>query len=259
MATKKTIRIDRDKCVGCGQCVNACPGGALQMVDGKAKLVREDFCDGLGVCIGECPVDAIRFEEVEVPDAPKPAAAPVASAPAAEHAHHHHAAGGCPGKMNMVFERPQGGCPSCASTQPKTVAAAPAAADVADTPSALGAWPIQLHLVQPEAPQFAGQDVLIAASCSAFACGGFHQSFLQGRGLVIACPKLDMQDGYIEKLTRLFQFAKPASVTVARMSVPCCGGLTRLVLSAREAAASDLPIREVTINLDGSVLSEKTL
>ncbi len=273
MATKKTIRIDRDQCIGCGQCVNACPGGALQMIDGKAQLVREDFCDGLGVCIGECPVDAIHFEEVEAPAIHAAApAAPVApeknpaagTADSTEHAHHHHA-GGCPGKMNMVFQKPQphagtpGGCPSCAGNRPQTPEPATAGTPTADAPSALGAWPIQLHLIQPEAPQFAGADVLIGASCSAFACGSFHQKYLNGRGLIIACPKLDQQDGYLEKLTRLFQSALPASVTVARMSVPCCGGLTRLVLAAREAAGSNLPLHEVTIGLDGTIAGEQIL
>lgn len=259
MATKKTIRIDRDTCIGCGQCINACPGGALQMVDGKAALVREDFCDGLGVCIGECPVDAIHFEELEIPDhtentgqSTMPIVSPAVDEAAKEHSHH---AGGCPGKMNLVFKQQQnGGCPSCAET--KGAESKPA---VQTNPSELGAWPVQLHLIQPEAPQFIAADVLFAASCSAFACGNFHQTLLQGRGLIIACPKLDMQDGYTEKLTRLFLSARPASVTVARMSVPCCGGLTRLLLAAREAAGSNLPVREVTIGLDGEIIDEKVL
>ncbi|MFI4912471.1 MAG: ATP-binding protein [Sedimentisphaeraceae bacterium JB056] len=237
MSKKKVIRIDEDKCVGCGKCVNACHGGALELVDGKAKVTREDYCDGLGACIGECPFGAISFEEVE---RSAPAAAPAAPAPKKPEKK----SGGCPGSMSMKFDRK----PSAAATQ-----------GTAGGPSALNAWPIQLHLVSPTAEQFQGTDVLIAASCSAFSMGNFHPALLEGRGLVIACPKLDMQDGYLEKLTDMFALAKPRSVTVARMEVPCCGGLVRLVEAARTAAGSDLSVNEVIIGLNGELKGIRNL
>ncbi len=238
MATKKVIQIDEDKCVGCGKCANSCPGGALQMVNGKAKLVREDFCDGLGVCIGECPVDAITFidKEVTAPATNQTAhAAPAAqAAPTGAPAPAAHAAAGCPGKANKVFapaDKPASGA------------------------SALNAWPIQLHLIRPEAQQFQGADILIAASCTAFSCGNFHANLLAGKSLVIACPKLDNLDGYAQKLHEIFTIAKPKSITVARMEVPCCSGLTKMVASAKASAESNIPVQEITISLQGEILS----
>jgi NAD-dependent dihydropyrimidine dehydrogenase PreA subunit len=230
MSKKKVIKINEDKCVGCGKCVNACVGGALELIDGKAKVTREDYCDGMGVCIGQCPFDAISFEEVE-----RIAPAQAASAPAPKQPQGK--SGGCPGSMSMKFDRRP------ASEAPKAAAG----------PSALNAWPIQLHLVSPTAEQFQGADILIAASCSAFSMGSFHPALLEGRGLVIACPKLDMQEGYLEKLTDMFALAAPKSVTIARMEVPCCGGLVRLVEAARAEAGSDLPVSEIVIGLGGEI------
>jgi ferredoxin len=241
MAKRPVIRIDEEKCTGCGECVNACVGGALALVDGKAKLVREDYCDGLGMCLPECPTNALHVEEREAPAyrGPRAHAAAAPKAPAQAHG------GGCPGKAQRVFtpRAPQ--------------------ATGGDAPSALGQWPIQLHLVRPDAPQFQGADVLIAASCTAFACGAFHPQLLAGKGLIIACPKLDNMEGYREKLVELFLQGKPRSVTIARMEVPCCQGLTRLVASAREEAAAYLDIesdfREVVIGLEGELKQENEL
>ena len=258
MATKKIILIDEDKCVGCEQCVDACPGGALAMVDGKAKVVRQDFCDGLGVCIGECPVDAITFKEVPI-EATEEVAEPC----------------GCPSSAHKTISRetvvpiesPEPtspcGCPGGAHKTLKQVL--PTISDpvptnapgvnFGSTDSELNAWPIQLHLIRPEAPQFQGADVLIAASCSAFSCGSFHPDLLKGKALIIACPKLDRLDGYVEKLTALFQNAKPKSVTVARMEVPCCMGLTKIVGEARAASGADTPVSEIVVGLDGRQLT----
>jgi len=240
MAKRSVITIDRDRCTGCGQCVNACIGGALELVDGKAKLVREDYCDGLGVCVGECPVGALTVEERD--------AAPMQAGASA----HADAAPAPAAPQDAVQDAPGPGhaCPAFAQ---KTFVRA---GEVAAGASALEAWPIQLHLVRPIAPQFSGADVLLAASCTAFASGEFHKRLLAGRGLVIACPKLDRKDGYDEKLRAFFAEAQPKSVTVARMEVPCCTGLVQMALAARDAAGSALPVREVVIALDGRILDE---
>ena len=227
----KKIHIDPEKCTGCGQCVNACPSGALALVDGKARLVNEHHCDQLGVCIGECPFGAIRFE-TETADSDPPAM---------------ECGGGCPGHQNVVFMDNRKKARPANRMEPRATA----------TPqSALEAWPIQLHLIHPGAPQFQGRDVLIAASCTAFSTGAFHTHLLSGKALIIACPKLDDRGGYLEKLTALFRDASPSSVTIARMGVPCCQGLTELVLEARRRSGSSLPVKEIVVSIDGEFLGE---
>lgn len=243
MSKKNRIVIDEDKCTGCGKCVNACVGSALELIDGKAKLTREDYCDGLGVCIGECPYGAITFEEVEVEEK---AVAP----------HSPPLAGGCPSAMAKSLKpNVHTGCPG---TAPKTLHPDKITVDTGST-SALNAWPIQLHLIRPESDQFTGKDILIAASCTAFSYGNFHQDLLAGKGLVIACPKLDRLEGYAEKLEHFFKYAKARSITVIRMEVPCCSGLTNMVAAAREKAGSPQGIREVTLSLDGQIISDTTI
>ncbi|MCP4640980.1 MAG: 4Fe-4S dicluster domain-containing protein [bacterium] len=242
MAKRNVILIDQEKCTGCGQCVNACVGGALQLVNGKATVVREDYCDGLGVCVGECPVGALKVEQREAAEYKgtvqhHPA---LAKRPQAGHA--------CPGMKAQTFDRH--------SAAQATGASAPA---VSAPRSALESWPIQLHLVRPDSPQFAGTDVLIAASCSAFSCGAFHTDLLPGKALIIACPKLDQTEGYVEKLAELFAVAQPKSVTIARMEVPCCGGLVRMVAQARALAQSTTPVHEVVIGLRGDIQSQQEL
>ena len=227
MATRNIITINEEKCVGCGKCVAACHQGALKLVDGKAKLVSEDYCDGLGICVGGCPTGALKVEAREVEDAaPATPEAPFV----------------CPGLAQRRFGRPA------------EKADASAAAD-----SELTHWPIQLKLINPTSPVYQGADVLIAADCTAFSLGVFHGQLLRGRALIIACPKLDDPTGYVEKLTALFAEAKPRSVTVARMSVPCCGGLTRLVLAARDAAGVDTPVRRIVIGVEGEIAEDTDL
>ena len=245
MAKRTIIKIDDEKCVGCAKCVNACPGGALEMVEGKARMVRENMCDGIGKCIGKCPVDAIEFIEVE-------SEASMQAAPQQ---------GGCPSAQNVQLNRPPaGGCPSSQNRNFAKDKSTPCSgSSSAIVESELNAWPIQLHLIRPEAPQFQGTDILIAASCSAFSFGSFHQDYLAGKGLVIACPKLDVQEGYLEKLTRLFAESNPNSVTVLRMEVPCCSGLTALVTKARDASGNLLPVTEETISVDGKVKCSQNL
>ncbi|MFH1377441.1 MAG: 4Fe-4S binding protein [Planctomycetota bacterium] len=235
---RNIIVINRDKCIGCGQCVNACVGGALKMVDGKAMLAREDHCDGLGVCVGECPVGALTVEEREVATPmPSPNHQP-ASATNAPHCPSAPAGHACPGTASRVLH-------PGASVEP-----------AAAQPSALRQWPIQLHLINPASPQFQNADVLLAASCSAFSFGAFHSRLLDGKALIIACPKLDNLDGYVEKLATLLTVAQPRSLTIARMEVPCCGGLLTLVRKAVALSGALTPMKEIILALGGEIIVE---
>lgn len=254
MAVRNIIRIDEGKCNGCGNCITGCAEGALALVNGKARLVRESFCDGLGACIGECPTGALTIEQREADafdEAAVHAAAVAAQAPAAAGAGataFAHAASGCPSGGNG------GGCPGSMS---RTFGPRPATPTGAAPASALRHWPVQLHLVSPHAPQYQGAELLLAADCAAFACGAFHTDLLPGKALAIACPKLDELSGYVEKLTDLFALARPPRVTVARMEVPCCGGILRMALEARARANSAVPVEEVVIGVSGDILSRR--
>lgn len=252
MAIRKVIQIDEEKCNGCGKCVNACAEGAIAMIDGKAKLVSDVYCDGLGACIGDCPVDAISFVEREAaeydqaavdrhlvtlgraPHGGTPAPAP---APAAGHGHGHGHGGGCPGAMMRSMARP-----------------APAASPTGDAgASQLSHWPVQLMLVPPHAPWLAGADLLLTADCVPFAYANYHRDFLAGRVTLIGCPKLDDVEYYEEKLRQIFQVARPKSVTVLRMEVPCCGGLAHITERAAKAVAPAMPVAVKIIGIDGSL------
>jgi Pyruvate/2-oxoacid:ferredoxin oxidoreductase delta subunit len=256
MTLRPIIRIDEAKCDGCGQCVTGCAEGALKIIDGKARLVSDKYCDGLGACIGECPTGALTIEmrEADAYDEaavlaaggdPKGLAQTHPNRPVPLHPAHAPHAGGCPGSMSRQFQ--------AASTP----APAPAGGGAAEAPTRLTHWPIQLHLIHPGAPQYQGADVLLAADCAPFAMAGFHEKMLAGRSLIIACPKLDDKSGYMEKLEHLFARAQVKSLTVARMEVPCCGGLLQMVLQARESAGSDAPVRDVVVGVRGDVLSER--
>jgi len=245
---RQIITIDAERCNGCGQCVDACAEGAIQLVDGKARLVRDDYCDGLGACLGECPQGAITMTEREAaPFDPAAVAArlghagPPSPAPAAPHGGTR--PGGCPGMAMFDFGQ--------SSPMPAAMPSGGAAA-----PSALRQWPIQLHLVPPTAPYWQGADLLLAADCTAFALGGFHGELLQGRRLIIACPKLDDTAGYVEKLAAILAENDIRSLTVARMEVPCCGGLVRIARQAIAASGRDLPCDVVTIGLQGDLRRE---
>jgi len=222
---RKIIKIDEEKCTGCGLCAAACHEGAIGMVNNKAKLLREDFCDGLGDCLPACPEDAISFEER---DAPKYNASAVLAAKKASHIH------GCPGMQAKMIQRER-------------------SEGRVSAPSELSQWPVQIKLVPAAAPYFAGADLLVAADCTAFAYGNFHAEFIKGRVTIIGCPKLDGID-YAEKLESIFSKNDIRSVTVARMSVPCCGGLENAVRRALDASGKDIPLRVVTISTDGNIL-----
>ncbi len=238
---REIVRIDEDLCDGCGQCVPACAEGAIEIANGRARLVAERLCDGLGACLGHCPRGAIRIETRASAAFDEQAVA--AHAPQARPAHAHLAA--CPSAALQDFTRPGG-----------AAAAPPAAGNGAQ--SALRQWPVQLHLLPPAAPFFQGADLLICATCVPVAMPDFHSRLLSGRSVVVACPKLDDQTGYEQKLAALFAHARLRSVTVARMFVPCCGGLLRLVERARRAAGSDLALDDVVVGNDGAILETNT-
>lgn len=229
---RRIITIDEDKCVGCGLCAEACHEGAIGMVDGKAKLLREDYCDGLGDCLPACPVDAISFVEREAPAYDEEAVKKAklqkegATLPC-----------GCPGTQSKSLERTEA-----------PVAAAPVS-------SRLQQWPVQIKLVPVNAPYFDGANLLIAADCTAYAYGNFHNDFIKNRITLIGCPKLDQGD-YTEKLTAIIANNNIKSVTVVRMEVPCCGGIEFAAKRAIQASGKFLPWQVVTIGLDGRILED---
>ena len=208
---RRIITIDEEKCNGCGLCADACHEGAIGIVDGKAKLLREDYCDGLGDCLPACPMKAITFEEREAPAYNEAAVLAAKKAKAA---------------------------------------AEPCSCQV---PSCLANFPLQIKLLPPNAPYFDGADLLIAADCTAYAYGNFHRDFMQDKVTMIGCPKLDMVD-YSEKLTDIFKYNNIRSVTVTRMTVPCCGGLPFAVKKAMENSGKTIPLHIVTISPDGRMI-----
>jgi len=224
---RRIIHIDEEKCNGCGKCVHACHEGAIDLVNGKARLMREHYCDGLGDCLPSCPTGAITFEEREAPAYDEAA---VKAAQAAKPAAHT----GCPGSRIRQM-----------------AAKAPAAAGES-VPGQLTNWPVQIKLAPTAGPTFAGRDLLIAADCTAYTYGDFHRRFLSGRTLLIGCPKLDMVD-YSEKLTAIFRGNDIRSVTLLRMEVPCCGGLEHAVKTALAASGKDIPLTVQVVNIDGTL------
>ena len=217
---RRIITIDEEKCNGCGLCADACHEGAIGIVAGKAKLLREDYCDGLGDCLPACPMNAIAFEEREA----------FAYNEAAVRA----------AKKKKEESLPCG-CPSSACQS------------VQATESQLRNFPVQIKLLPPNAPYFDGADLLIAADCTAYSYGNFHHDFMQGRVTMIGCPKLDAVD-YSEKLTEVFKHNDIRSVTVTRMTVPCCGGLSYAVKTAIENSGKNIPLHIITISPDGKII-----
>jgi NAD-dependent dihydropyrimidine dehydrogenase PreA subunit len=254
------IRIDEDKCTGCGLCVPSCAEGALQIIDGKARLVSDVLCDGLGACLGECPEGALTVEERDAPafdeaavavhltrigrpapvhahaaHAPAPVVAQPRPTPVAEPAH----AGGCPGSRAMSFNR-------------APVAHAAGASTVKST-SELGQWPVQLMLMPVRAPYYQGANLLLCADCVPFAYPDFHRDLLKGNVVAIGCPKLDDAGFYVEKLGTILRDNDIQGITVAHMEVPCCFGLVRVVQEALRQAGKDVPVRDLTISVQGDV------
>ena len=244
---RKIIHIDEEKCNGCGLCAHACQEGAIGMVNGKAKLLRDDYCDGLGNCLPACPTGAISFVEREAAAFDEEAVKQHMAAQEPQKVTP--PAGGCPGSRMRLFQR--GG--SCPGSQAKRMER-PATVD-ADAPvtSQLRQWPVQIQLAPINAPYFEDAHLLIAADCTAYAYGSFHQDFLRGRIALIGCPKLDDVD-YTEKLTEILRRNSIRSLTIVRMEVPCCGGLERAATTALKNSGKFIPWQVVTISTDGQVL-----
>lgn len=275
---RKIIRIDEEKCTGCEECIPNCPEGAIQIIDGKARLVSDIMCDGLGACLGHCPEDAISIEEREAEeyDERKVMKNIVKAGPNTIKAHLNHlrdhnqmeyfkqavdflkeknidvplektvkgagAHAGCPGAMTMSFARNS----------------EPAGESGAARLSCLTHWPIQMHLISPAAPHYKGTDLLLAADCVPFALGDFHKDYLKDKALAIACPKLDSsQDIYMEKLTALIDESGINTLTVMTMQVPCCGGLLHLAQTAASEAKRKIPIKHIVVSLKGGILKEE--
>jgi len=238
MGIRKIIQIDEDLCTGCGECVPACAEGAIQIIDGKARLMADKMCDGLGACLGDCPEGALKVIEREAdgfdeavlgshhdhPSAPAPAPAP--------HVH----AGGCPSARVVQFSQP---------------APAPGPSPAASAPSALGHWPIKLRLVPPQAPFLDGRDLVLAADCVGFAFAGANSELLPGNAVLIGCPKFDDYEADLQKLTAILKTADVRSLTVAHMEVPCCHGYVHLAKQAIAASGKDIPFDRIELSLDG--------
>lgn len=246
---RKIIKIDEEKCNGCGLCINACHEGALQIVDGKAKLISDSYCDGLGNCLPECPTGAITIEEREAAEFDEEAvkermerisAAPAPTAPAQLNC-------GCPGSRARIINRGINDQPLSANTHSHTGVAAVKAE------SQLGQWPCQIKLVPVNAPYFENTHLLIAADCTAFAYANIHNDFMKGKITLIGCPKLDEVD-YSNKLAQIIASHNIKSVTVLRMEVPCCGGIVNAVKNALIDSGKMIPWNIVTISTDGTII-----
>jgi len=233
---RKIIEIDDELCDGCGQCVPACAEGAIEVVDGKARLVAEKYCDGLGACMGDCPKGAITIVEREAEDFDEDAVEQYLSSKPAG-----------PEPIPMAC-----GCPST-----QIVDLSPGASGGgtgAGTASALGQWPVQINLVPAKAPFLKGADLLIAADCVPVAYPNFHQDFLKGKVVMVGCPKFDDVEAYIEKFTEIFKAADIHSITALVMEVPCCSALPVIIRRAMDAAGTNIPLEQLTISIRGEIL-----
>ena len=261
------VEIDEAKCDGCGQCIPSCAEGALYLENGKVRLKADVLCDGLGACLGECPQGALRVVKRDAS----------AFDEAAVHAAQAQAAKAHPAKLEIAprpdpAPAPMGGCPG---SRPRTLQPAPPAEPsrgprpslsvVADAPppivptggSRLGQWPIQLHLVAPHAPYLRGADLLLAADCVPFAYARFHEDFLDGKRLLVGCPKLDDLGAYAKKLAEIFRRAQPHSVTVVKMEVPCCNGIAAAAQQALAISGASAPFEVVTVGIAGAVVDRR--
>ena len=250
MATRKIITIDEERCNGCGLCIPNCAEGALQIIDGKAKLVSEKFCDGLGACLGHCPQDAITVIEREAEDFDEKAVE--------IHLHKKHDAKSHPQPQPKPDSVPVfTGCPSSMAMQFQVPKSRADLGDKGPSVSQLSQWPVQLKLVPVNAPYFQDADLLIAADCVPFAYPDFHQDFLRGKAVVMGCPKLDDIQYYKEKLTAIFKANSIKSVIVPFMEVPCCFGLVKATEDALAASGKKIPLKKIKVGIRGDIKPEE--
>lgn len=241
---RKIIRIDEEKCNGCGQCIPSCAEGALQIVNGKARLIADKLCDGLGACLGDCPQDALIIEERDT-DAFD------------EDAVHKH----LEVQKEEVPQEQSFGC-GCPGTHARTLAAKKEPvplSEIGNSPSELGQWPVQLKLLNPDAAYLKNADLLVAADCVPFAYPDFHRNLLRGRAVAVGCPKLDDARAYVDKLAEIIRANDLRSITVAHMEVPCCSGLISVVREAVKRSESNVPVETVKITMDGTVIDKQHL
>ncbi|KMQ49742.1 4Fe-4S ferredoxin [Chitinispirillum alkaliphilum] len=278
---RKIINIDEDKCNGCGLCVPNCAEGAIKIIDGKARLLGDLFCDGLGACLGHCPEEAITIEEREAEpyNERKVMEHIITQGPNVIRAHllhmkEHNEIGYLNEALEFLKEKnietdisttdnqeknmSFGGCPGARAMDFSEEKKESGGDESGRRQSHLNQWPVQLHLVSPTAPYFQGADLLLAADCVAFSLADFHRDYLKGKGLAIACPKLDEgQDVYIDKLSSMIDDAKINTLTVMTMQVPCCGGLLRIAKSAVEKSTRKVPVKSIVVGIRGEILNEE--
>ncbi len=251
---RKIIQIDENLCDGCGNCVPACAEGAIEIVDGKARVVADIYCDGLGACLGECPQGALTLVEREAEEfdehavEKRLAARPPAVSPQAPEGRIFPLAGeGCPSRrMVRAFDPPAGAVPGALE-----------AAGTGGEESALSHWPVQIHLVPPDAPFLRGADLLVMADCVPVAFPSLHRELLRGRSVMIGCPKFDDREAYLEKFTRIFREAGIRRITCVTMEVPCCGGLPQIVRQALRRSGAEIALDEMVISVRGKILERK--
>jgi Fe-S-cluster-containing hydrogenase component 2 len=233
---RKIVKIDEEKCNGCGLCVPACAEGALQIIDGKARLISEKYCDGLGACLGECPQGAITIEERVAEEFDEEATKPHLE------------------KEKPAIDELPCGCPSATVTQfERHETTGTPIEEMSDQPSMLSHWPVQLTLVPPAAPFLQGADLVLAADCVPFAYARFHRDFIKEHALLVACPRLDDFQAHLKKLTDILRHSSIKSLTVVHMEVPCCSGLLHMVKQAMQLAGKNIPLEEVTIGIKGDL------
>ena len=245
---RNIVEIDEEKCDGCGQCVPACAEGAIEIEDGKARLVAEKYCDGLGACLGECPNDALRIVTQEADEFDEEAVEEYLKTKESAHGHEEEAmACGCPSTLIQSFT----------PRESRDEANKPVAQW--DGESALSHWPVQIKLVPPTAPFLKGADLLVAADCTPFAYPTFHRDFLQGKVLLVGCPKLDDAEEYVKRFADIFTTAQIRSITAVVMEVPCCNGLPVIIKKGMKLAGKKIPIDQVIIGTRGEILKREKL